>query len=130
MAIDTDGAPVVLLGGKSWPVPVLAAKQNRLIDPLILSLIPVFAQWQTDKAGALTKLGEKEYDALVEIAFQAIRRAAPDVKRDEFMDLPVTLPELIAAFSVIAQQTGVFARSTPGEAMAGKAPPPPPTGTE
>jgi hypothetical protein len=127
MTIDIDGAPIITIGGKSWPVPVLAARQNRIIDPLILSLLPIFSQWQTDKTAALTKLGAKEYDALIEIAFQAIRRAAPEVTRDQFLDLPVTLPELVSAFSVIAQQTGVFARSEPGEAQAGEARP---TGTE
>jgi len=119
--VDTDNAPVVVLGGQSWPIPLLAAKQNKIIDPLILSLIPVFSKWQSDKSAALAELGTVQYEALLEIAFQAIRRARPEVTREQFMDMPITLAELIAAFSVIAQQTGVFQRSSPGEVGAGNA---------
>jgi hypothetical protein len=127
--IDTDGAPSVALGGQSWPVPTLAARQNRIIDPLILGLLPLFSEWQADKPAALAKLGTVQYEALLEIAFQAIRRAHPELSRDQFLDLSVTLPELVAAFPVIARQTGVFERASPGEDKAGKGPPNCPTGT-
>ena len=116
--MDSEDAPKIELGGKSWSVPILAARQNRIIDPLILSLLPIFTEWQVDRASALTKLTGSLYESLQEICYQAIRRAQPDVTRDQFLDLPVTLPELIAAFPVIAKQTGVFVRSTPGEAPA------------
>lgn len=114
--VDTDGAPCIKLGGRSWPVPVLAARQNRIIDPLIVSLLPVFQEWEAGKAQTLSKFGPAQYEALQEIAFQALRRAHPELTRDQFLDLPVTLPELVAAFAVIAQQTGVFERAEPGEA--------------
>lgn len=121
--IDTDSAPSVALGGQRWPVPTLAARQNRVIDPLILSLLPVFSAWQADKTLSLSKLGAVQYEALLEIAFQAIRRAHPELTREQFLDLPVTLPELVAAFPVIARQTGVFERASPGEDPAGLDPP-------
>ena len=42
---------------------------------------------------------------------------SPEVTRAQFMELPITLPELIAAFSVIACQTGVFQKeNSAGEA--------------
>jgi hypothetical protein len=116
MQVDTDGAPNVTLGGKEWPIPLLAARQNKIIDPLILSLLPIFAQWQSDKAAALAQLGSVQYDALLEIAFIALKRAHPELTRDQFLDMPITLPELIGAFNIIAQQTGVFARDVLGEA--------------
>lgn len=120
-------APKVKLGGKDFAIPVMTIRQNRVVDPLILSLLPVFAVWQTDKAAALTSLGSREYDALIEIAYQGVRSGQPEFDREKFLDLPVTLPELIAAFPVIAQQTGVFER---GEAVAGTAPQSAQTGTE
>jgi hypothetical protein len=122
MSNDFEDAPKVSLGGQTWPIPQLAAKQNRIIDPLILSLLPVFNEWQTNKAQALSMLGGPQYEALQEIAYQAIRRARPEVTREQFLELPVALPELVAAFPVIARQTGVFQRGEPGEAEAGTAP--------
>lgn len=109
-------SPVIRLGGRSWEVPMLSARQNRVIDPLILKLLPVFSGWQQDGATAIGNISAGHYEALQEIAYQAIGRAAPGLTREAFLDLPVTLPELVAAFPVIAEQTGIFARGTPGEA--------------
>lgn len=117
---DANGVAQVRLAGKAWRIPMLAARQNRIIDPLILGLLPVFAQWQDDKSGALAKLGNQQYEALLEIAYVALTRAAPELTREQFMDMPVTLPELIEAFSVIAQQTGVFQKTGEGEMTPGE----------
>ena len=123
MEIDT---PSVTLGGKQWPVPKLAVKQNKIIDPLILGFLPVFAEWTSDRASALSKIDGPKYNDLLNIAYVAIRKAS-DIKRDDFEELPITLPELIAAFGIIAQQTGIFQRAEPGEAPGvGN----PPTGTQ
>jgi len=120
----------VMLGGKLWKVPVLSAKQNKQIDPLILGLLPLFAEWQNDRAAALAKLGAVQYDALLEIAFVAIARLRPELTREQFLELPITLPELITAFSIIAQQTGIFQKeNAPGEAAGARNPLAAPTGT-
>lgn len=115
-ANDKDSR-VVTLGGVEWIVPLLAAKQNKIIDPLILRLLPIFAKWENDRAEALTQIGAEQYDDLLEIAFVAITRATPEITRDKFLELPISLPELIAAFSVIAGQTGVFQRSSEETAL-------------
>src|ERR1019366_2692290 len=130
MNVDFEDAPKVTLGGQDWPIPMLAAKQNRIIDPLILSLIPLFSTLQTDRVAGMGMLGTKEYDAFTEIAYQATKRARPEFTREQFLDLPIALPELIAAFPVLAQQTGIFKRGEPGEPKAGAAPANPPTGME
>jgi hypothetical protein len=119
-----EESPRVVLGGKHWPIPLLSARENKVIDPLILGLLPLFSLWERDKSAALERLGAAQYDALLEIALVAARRASPQLTREQFLDLPITLPELIAAFSVIAQQTGIFEKARPGgaagEALAGK----------
>lgn len=106
----------IILGGNDFRVPLLVARENRIIDPIILKLLPVFAQWQEDRAGALAKIGAEEYNALHEITFVAIGREHKELKKEQFLDLPITLSELIAAFNVIAQQTGIFQKSTEGGA--------------
>lgn len=122
--------PKIRLGGRQWAVPLLAARQNKLIDPLILRLLPLFSTWRQDPEAALAQIGQEQYDALLDIAYYALLRAYPTLSRDEFLECPVTLAELIAAFSTIAQQTGLFKPSAedaaPGEAKAGNAR----TGTE
>ncbi len=118
--VDINDALTIQLGGKEWLIPMLAAKQNKIIDPLILSLLPIFSEWQNDKAVALSKLGAEQYEDLQEIAFVAIGRAEPNLKHEQFLDLPITLPELINAFSIIAQQTGVFQKVTTEEKNPGE----------
>lgn len=116
-----DNLPSVSLGGKQWVIPQLAAKQNKIIDPLILSLLPIFSALTNGNRAAIAGIDAVKYNDLLTIAFTAVTRATPNLKRDEFEDLPITLPELIAAFNVIAEQTGVFVRAEPsGEAMAGE----------
>ena len=107
----------IKLGGQTFDIPALAVKQNRVIDPIIIQLLPIFANWATDKT-SISRIGQEQYDGLLTIAFTAITRAKPDFKRAEFEELPITLPELIFAFTTIAQQTGVFQRGVPGEAPA------------
>lgn len=116
--MENSDTAEVIIGARLWEVPMLAAKQNKIIDPLILGLLPIFAQWNKDKAGALAKIGRPQYEALQEIAFVAIMPLAPDLTRERFLELPITLPELITAFNVIARQTGIFQQeNASGEAV-------------
>ena len=110
--IDTDGAPKIKLAGKEWPVPLLAAKQNKIIDPLIMKLIPIFAAWKEDKGRALSQVAEEQYESLQIICYTALKRANPQLTRDEFDDLPISLHEMIEAFPVIAEQTGLFVKQS------------------
>ena len=107
-----DSTMKIILGGKEFTVPLLVAKENRIIDPLILRLLPLFSTWQSDRTSALAHIGEYEYTALQDIAFVAIRREQPGITKDIFLDMPVTLFELISAFSIIAQQTGIFQKTS------------------
>jgi hypothetical protein len=111
--------PIVSLGGKVFYIQLLTARQNRIIDPLILNLLPIFADWQQDRILSLSKLSQPHYEALQEIAYCAVHKSNPELTREAFMDLPITLQELVTAFPVIAQQTGIFSRGDPGEALAG-----------
>jgi hypothetical protein len=120
--LDTNIPPTVTLGGQVFAVPPLAARQNRVIDPLILNLIPFLASSRGDNALGVTALTTEQYDALQEICYVAITRASPKFTREQFLDLPVSLQEMIVAFPVIAQQTGLFKAASkdqpPGEASA------------
>ncbi len=113
------GEATVRLAQKDWAVPMLSVRQNKVIDPIILSMLPVFAEWNNDKFAALQKIGADHYDRLLEMTFHAIHKASPTLSRDEYQDFSITLPELIAAFPIIAQQTGIFSRDASGEALAG-----------
>lgn len=118
--LEQLNAPVVTLAGQKWPVRLMVARQNKIVDPLILKLLELFASGEA--GGRLAALSEQDYEALLRVAYVAIQPGKPELSWDMFLDMPITLPELVEAFPVIARQTGVFARGAPGEAQAGNAP--------
>jgi len=115
--------PAILLAGRAWPVPRLAPKQNRIVVPALLELIPKILRAR-DEATAAGELGSfaqvaryldtAAYDRLMEIAFTALTRAHPDLCRADFDDMAMDTFELIAAVRVVALQAGLTRRN--GEA--------------
>ena len=43
---------------------------------------------------------------LAEVLWHGLRRAHPNLMRDEFFDLPITIAELVAALPVVIEQAG------------------------
>ena len=106
--------PTVTLAGREWPVPVLAPKQNRIVVPALLEILPRIAQIRDAAASGGTAelarhLDTATYDRLTEIVFVALTRARPEIQRAEFDDLPIETIELMTAIHVIARQAGLLA---------------------
>lgn len=126
---DEKVTPAVTLGGKKWPIPLLAIRQLRHIrEPLRIFTERLNKAAEDDKGGgAVFDLPYDEYEALiVEPVYQGITRAHPEMKRDEFLDLAASEAELLAAWFVVRTQSRVFrpapvkGEGQPGEAMAGE----------
>jgi hypothetical protein len=109
--------PTITIAGKEWPVPQLAPRQNRIVVPALLDVLPKIAQAQarikgSNEGGSLARLGSHLdtacYDRLTDIAFHALTRAHPDLKREAFDDMPVDTAELYSALSTIAHQAGLL----------------------
>lgn len=124
-----DGScPSVHLAGKDWPIPLLAPRQNVVIVPLVLALMPklvkaVRAGLSVD--GLASILDAEGYQTLIRVVYTALTRAHKELTLAEFEDMPIASLELLDAFYVVSQQTGVLKAATPGEAQAGT----PQTGT-
>jgi hypothetical protein len=122
--------PTIRLAGKDWEIPVLAIRQNRIAAPAIMELLPVFARIGTARASADTdplwfsklRLSTAEYDLLCDAIFAALGRAYPTMTRSEFDTMPAQLEELLAAFPIVAQQTGIFKPAPTGAPPQGEAP--------
>ena len=54
------------------------------------------------------QLSQADYDAILDVVHAALTRAYPRLTREEFLDLPASTPELIAALAVVTRQTGFF----------------------
>jgi hypothetical protein len=117
-SIDCSGAPVVTLAGREWFVPVLAMRQARIVVPALMRLMPVLQSLQSGEAAPLS---EQDYDAILDVVHAALTRAYPRLTREEFLDLPASTPELIAALAVVTRQTGFFKPADGGEDHPGEA---------
>jgi hypothetical protein len=123
MTNNHDQTPTIVLAGRAWPIPRLAPRQNRIVVPALLELIPKILRAR-DEAAAASELGSfaqvaryldtAAYDQLTELAFTALTRGHPDLARAEFDDMAMDTFELIAAVRVIALQAGLIRRA--GEA--------------
>jgi hypothetical protein len=86
--LTTHDSPKITIAGRSWPVPPLAPRQNRIVVPLLLA-------------------GKNDYDSLSTMAYAALTRAHPRLSRAQFEDWPIPYYELADAVPVIARQTGL-----------------------
>jgi hypothetical protein len=117
--------PFIILAGKSWPVPRLAPRQNRVIVPILLRLIPRIIKARDDAVAAQDSdfaylsrfVDETTYGELTTLAYTAVTRANPDLIRHDFDDMAVETLELVAAVFVIARQAGLL-RPAPVQAPA------------
>ncbi|HEY2446250.1 MAG TPA: hypothetical protein VGI20_10985 [Rhizomicrobium sp.] len=107
----------IVLAGRDWPVPRLAPKQNRIVVPALLELIPKIlgARAESDAAGddgapsqIPLYLDTAFYDRLTDMVFAALTRGTPELSRDEFDTLPIDTLELLLSVRVIARQAGLL----------------------
>jgi hypothetical protein len=129
---EIDAAPKVTLGKKEWAMPELAGRQIQKIVPRIFRGFKVVSLMAAQKADEVT---DDDLGVLYDIAYIALTRAHPELTRDEFDDLPVTISELMNAIVVIGEAAGLEVRKVQpeGEALAAETPPQTPpalTGTQ
>lgn len=118
--VDCATAAVVTLAGREWFVPVLAMRQARIVVPALMRLMPVLQNLQNGATMGVAQLSQADYDAILDVVHAALTRAYPRLTRDEFLDLPASTPELIAALAVVTRQTGFF-KPVEAEAPVGEA---------
>ncbi len=122
--------PTITLAGREWPIPLLAMRQNRVVVPALMKVMPTVARLalateSNDFAMMLSSLSltTEEFDLIADAVHAAITRGTPGFARAEFDELPISVAELFGALPVVMSQTGMMkAAEGPnmGEATAGK----------
>lgn len=133
-----EGVPTLILGGVHWLVPMLAPKQNRVVVPILLEMIPkITASYQTimmkdDDGNEVAKsiadlqqlaqvLTEGGIDKLTRCIYHALKKGHPDLTLEEMDDMPIGTFEMIDGIMVIARQTGILRAARSGEQAVGEA---------
>jgi hypothetical protein len=95
-SIDVSAARVVRLAGRDFYIAPLSLRQILAIADYVPKLSGITAE---------TMSGER-LTPLAEVLWHGLRRAHPKLTRDEFLDLPIPLGELVAALPVVIEQAG------------------------
>ncbi len=97
-----DGVtPTVEFAGKKWPVPKLAIKQLKVIQPKLDRLADVVITKETP----MREYTEEDFGDLATVLYFGLTRAHPTLTRDEFEDMPTNRYEIAAAFFVVFKQS-------------------------
>jgi hypothetical protein len=92
------------------------------------AVVRSFVWKNTDFSTELVQGADTDFlDLLSEAVFWALKRAHPQMARDEFDDMPIATLDMVDAVGTIAQQTGMMRKADPSAdplARAGSAPSP------
>ena len=114
---EPSDTSVIILAGREWPVPKLAPRQNRIVVPALLDLVPKILRARDDADAAGEKgsyatlaryLDTQSYDTLAALVFAALSRAHPELARESFDDMAIDTFELVAAVPTIARAAGLL----------------------
>lgn len=110
--------PKIVLAGKDFDIPQLAPRQQRIVVPAIMSMTNIMGKAED----FMKQMNTEQYDKLLDLVFVACTRAQPTLKRDDFLNMPITVRELLDAIPTIMQQTGIVKAVPAGEALSESAP--------
>jgi hypothetical protein len=95
-SLDLSQARAVRLGGHEFHVAPLSLRQILAIADHVPKLSGI----------TVDNVSSERLTPLAEVLWNGLRRAHPRLTRDEFFDLPITIPEMFAAVPVVIEQAG------------------------
>lgn len=138
-------SPTIVLGGRTFHIPPLTSKENRVVVGALGSITGVLGKVEAALAQAEPKaamlamlmkgfpIDEQGYARCLDALHAACTRAYPELSRAEFEALPIGPDEVLIALPVLMTQSFAFTRKKK-EGGTGAAPvgelPPKSTGTD
>lgn len=110
----------ISLGGRIFDVPPLPLGVTIFVYPICRRLSGAIERLFSAAGGDELQLTAEEMGDLTELAFQGARVADPDLDAQAFLALPVTPPELFAAFFAMRVQCGGWRSLNEEDAPAGE----------
>jgi len=109
-----DGVtPTITWNGDKWPVPLLAPRQNRHVIPALMRTFKNFALLADIRNAP--PLTEDQYEDISSIVFWGLKRAHPDLTREQFDDVPLSMIEMMENVKVVSEATGIVKKATQGD---------------
>jgi hypothetical protein len=109
-SIDLATARTVRLAGREFSIAPLTLRQTLAIADYVPKLAAITSE----------NISGERLAPLAEVVWHGLRRAYPDLTREEFLELPITVAELATALPIVIEQAG----SKKAESSGGEAPAP------
>lgn len=106
----TDEPFAVELAGRRWELPHLPFRIVKSIQPALFKAYSDAAQTGN------SALAESQIDALAGAAWRAIAHVDPTLSLDDFLSLPFSVADLLAALPAVAQAAGLGTHAATAEA--------------
>ena len=106
----TDEPFVVELAGRRWELPHLPFRIIKSIQPTLFKVYADAAQ------GGNPALAESQIDSLGGAVWRALAQVDPTLSLDDFLSLPFSVADLLAALPAVAQAAGLRAQVATAEA--------------
>jgi hypothetical protein len=104
-SLDLKDARRIMLGGVEFFIAPLSIRQIMAIADQVPKVIGLSA----------ANLSSERIAPLADVVWHGLRRVHPNLTREEFLDLPMTIAELLAALPVVIEQGGGKTVKNPGE---------------
>lgn len=111
-----EPAPTIHIDGKDWPIPPFNFETSANCTPLIVKLGAETKRLAQDPLALTTPL-VLEFGTMV---FTAMHQGHTDLTREQFNQMRITVPDLIATLNVLRRQAGLFRERTPEDGAAGE----------
>jgi hypothetical protein len=116
----TDGLPKITLGGAAYFVPRMTLRARIAVTSMMPKLTAVIKRLPTAEQlarGELPEFADGDFDPLLDMVRQALLPLYPSLTREDLLDQPIDLIDLMDAMPVITEQ-GRGRRSASGEQQA------------
>ncbi len=117
--------PTVMLAGVAFEIPQLTPRQQRVVVPAIMRLTDIM----TKREEFMKQMTTDQFDMLIDLVFVACTKAKPTLKKDDFLNMEITVRELLEAIPLIMKQTGIMKETPAGEEQSASVNPNSLTGT-
>ena len=107
---------VVALGGRLWALPHLPFRAIKAIQPALVRIYLELGGAGVSLA-SVASLEEAHLDRLAEAAWLAIASVDKAITREQFLDLPFSVADLMQAFPSLARAAGLRAVSRDASPM-------------
>lgn len=115
---ETEGLPHIELGGRRFFVPRATLRQTIGLAAMMPKVNATLKKFPTEIGSEPPAFEETDFDPLIEVIRRALSPLYPSLTKEDLLDSPIDIADLISAIPVISKQASSSRSAAAGEAQA------------